>query len=126
MNIKAVLIMLIALFCSSAAMPEPVKDLLEDKNDSSSSTTVPGMSPAILEYPEEEKRLKIKGETFLIVTVNLCTGQLMNVAVEKSSRNRNLDRAAIAAVRSSTFSPTMQPDDPLRCIKAFSLSFVFD
>jgi TonB family protein len=55
-------------------------------------------------YPHDEACDGIGGTVILLVAVD-STGAVLNVTVEKSSRNRNLDRAAIDAARSWHFSP---------------------
>jgi len=58
------------------------------------------MSPP--KYPPAAFRAGIQGEVGLVVDVD-ANGNVMNVAVEKSSRNRDLDRAAMEAARKWRF-----------------------
>ena len=50
---------------------------------------------------------KTLGYMVLIITID-GSGNVLDVAVEKSSRNRNLDRAAMDAARKWRFRPAMQ------------------
>ncbi|MDF9441089.1 energy transducer TonB [Stenotrophomonas acidaminiphila] len=58
------------------------------------------MSPP--RYPPAAFRAGIQGEVGLVVDVD-ASGNVINVAVEKSSRNRDLDRAAMEAARKWRF-----------------------
>jgi protein TonB len=49
-------------------------------------------------YPPQEARRCIGGEVMLRVTID-AAGTVLDVAVERSSRNRNLDRSAMDAAR---------------------------
>lgn len=55
-------------------------------------------------YPPAAFRARVQGETGLVVDVDV-NGNVTNVAVEKSSRNRDLDRAAMDAARKWRFNP---------------------
>ena len=55
-------------------------------------------------YPPEENRRGIKGTTILILTYDV-NGTVTDVVVEKSSGNRNLDRAAVTAARRWKINP---------------------
>ena len=55
-------------------------------------------------YPPEERRRGIEGTTILIVTID-ASGTVLDVSVEKSSGNRNLDREAVKAARRWRFNP---------------------
>ena len=55
-------------------------------------------------YPPEEQRRGVQGTTVLIVSID-ANGGVLDVEVEKSSGNRNLDRAAVAAARRWKFNP---------------------
>jgi protein TonB len=58
-------------------------------------------------YPPQELRQGIGGEVLLRVTID-ADGRVLNVAVQRSSRNRNLDRAAIDAARKWRFNPGLR------------------
>ncbi|MBP9697168.1 MAG: energy transducer TonB, partial [Thermomonas sp.] len=58
-------------------------------------------------YPPEEQRSGIQGTTVLIVSIDP-SGGVLDVEVEKSSGNRNLDRAAVAAARRWRFNPEVR------------------
>ncbi|HHZ40374.1 TPA: energy transducer TonB, partial [Xanthomonas vasicola pv. zeae] len=53
-------------------------------------------------YPPAAFRAGVQGEVILIVDVD-ASGNVTNVSVEKSSRNRDLDRAAMDAARKWKF-----------------------
>lgn len=53
-------------------------------------------------YPPSAVRAGITGEVILIIDVD-ASGNVTNVSVEKSSRNRDLDRAAMEAARKWRF-----------------------
>jgi TonB family protein len=54
------------------------------------------MKPPV--YPEHLKGTKIGGSVVLLVTLDAC-GNVTNVGIERSSRNRDLDRAAMEGAR---------------------------
>jgi protein TonB len=58
-------------------------------------------------YPPEEMRRGIEGTTVLIVSID-ASGNVLDVEVEKSSGNRNLDRAAVQAARRWRFNPEVK------------------
>lgn len=58
-------------------------------------------------YPPTEARQGVGGTVVLIISID-GQGNVLDVSVEKSSRNRNLDRAATDAARSKwRFKPAM-------------------
>lgn len=58
-------------------------------------------------YPPEEMRRGIQGTTVLIVSID-SSGGVLDVEVERSSGNRNLDRAAITAAKRWRFNPEVR------------------
>ena len=58
-------------------------------------------------YPPEENRRGIGGTTVLIVSID-ATGSVLEVSVEKSSGNRNLDREAVKAAKRWRFNPEVR------------------
>lgn len=58
-------------------------------------------------YPGEERRRGIQGTVVLIVSVDKC-GLVVDVAVEESSGNRNLDREAVSAARRWEYTPSLK------------------
>ena len=58
-------------------------------------------------YPPNEARLGIQGTTAVIASIGT-SGEVLNVEVEESSGSRNLDRAAVQAVRKWRFSPEIK------------------
>ncbi len=59
------------------------------------------------EYPREELAQEITGTVTLLVTVS-DSGEALDVRVERSSRNRNLDRAAVEAAKKWRFNPGVE------------------
>lgn len=59
------------------------------------------------EYPREELANEITGTVVLLITVDE-NGGFVSAIVEKSSRNRNLDRAAMDAAKKWRFNPKVQ------------------
>jgi len=57
-------------------------------------------------YPPTEARQGVGGTVVLIISID-GNGNVLDVSVEKSSRNRNLDRAAMDAARKWRFRPAM-------------------
>lgn len=55
-------------------------------------------------YPAEERRRNIQGTTVIIVSID-ASGGVIDVEVERSSGNRNLDREAVKAARRWRFNP---------------------
>ena len=58
-------------------------------------------------YPPEEQRRGIQGTIVLIVSID-ASGDVLDVEVERSSGNRNLDRAAITAAKRWRFNPEVK------------------
>ena len=58
-------------------------------------------------YPPEERRRGIQGTTVLVVGID-AGGGVIDVSVEKSSGNRNLDREAVNAARRWHFNPEVK------------------
>ena len=58
-------------------------------------------------YPSKELRDGIGGIVMLRVTID-AQGNVLDVQIQKSSRNRNLDRAAMDAARKWKFNPGMR------------------
>ena len=58
-------------------------------------------------YPPAAYREGVEGEVILVVDVD-ANGNVTNVTVERSSRNRDLDRAAMEAARKWRFNPSVR------------------
>jgi TonB family C-terminal domain len=82
---------------SPPAPPAPVADIAASVDISSKNMNPP-------RYPPAAARAGIEGEVILVIDVD-ANGNVTNVTVEKSSRNRDLDRAAIEAARKWRFNP---------------------
>ena len=76
---------------SPPAPPSSVPDIGATVDISSKNMNPP-------KYPPEEARRNIQGTVILIITVD-ANGNATDVEVERSSGNRNLDRAAVQAAR---------------------------
>ncbi|KRG37738.1 energy transducer TonB, partial [Stenotrophomonas panacihumi] len=79
--------------------PQPSQDIGASVDISSKNMNPP-------KYPPAAFRAGVQGEVILIVDVD-ANGNVTNVAVEKSSRNRDLDRAAMDAARKWRFNPSV-------------------
>ncbi|KRG64629.1 energy transducer TonB, partial [Stenotrophomonas terrae] len=79
------------------APPSPPVDIQASVDISSKAMNPP-------RYPPAAFRAGIQGEVILIIDVD-ASGNVTNVSVEKSSRNRDLDRAAMEAARKWKFNP---------------------
>ncbi|MCR6495081.1 energy transducer TonB [Thermomonas sp. S9] len=58
-------------------------------------------------YPPEEMRRQIQGTAVLIISID-ASGNVLDIEVERSSGNRNLDRAAMQAARKWRFNPEIK------------------
>ncbi|WP_439334348.1 energy transducer TonB, partial [Xanthomonas oryzae] len=70
--------------------------------DMGPSAYLPQKNKTPPKYPPAAFRAGVQGEVILIVDVD-ANGNVTNVSVEKSSRNRDLDRAAMDAARKWKF-----------------------
>ena len=82
------------------APPAPVQSIGASVDISSKNMNPP-------KYPPAAARAGIQGTVILIIDVD-ASGNVTNVSVEKSSRNRDLDRAAMDAARKWRFNPGKQ------------------
>ena len=73
-------------------------------------------------YPPQAIRRREEGEVVLRVLVGL-DGRPVEVEVEKSSRSRLLDRAAIDAVRNWVFNPGLRDGKPVQGYVLVPISF---
>ena len=76
-------------------------------------------------YPPAALRSGITGTVVLIVSVD-ANGNVTDVSVERSSRNRDLDRAAIQAARKWRFNPAMQDGRPAAGLVRIPVEFNLD
>ena len=53
----------------------------------------------------------------VMLVIDSTPGNVLNVAVEKSSRNRDLDRAAMDAARKWRFNPAVKNGQPVRQVR---------
>jgi protein TonB len=84
---------------SPPAPPQAVADIGAAIDISSKNMNPP-------KYPPAAFRAGIQGEVVLIVSVD-ASGNVTGVEVEKSSRNRDLDRAAMEAAKKWRFNPAV-------------------
>ena len=87
--------------------PPPVSTDPPRPSDTDASVDVSSKETNKPDYPPSALRLGISGTVVLIVAVDE-NGNVVQVSVEKSSRNRDLDRAAIAAAKKWRFNPRIQ------------------
>src|SRR3546814_5750842 len=85
--------------CSSDLPPAPPQNISASVDISSKNMNPPS-------YPPAAVRAGIEGTVILIIDVD-ANGNVVDVSVERSSRNRDLDRAAIAAARKWRFNPSV-------------------
>ncbi|MBE2292153.1 MAG: energy transducer TonB [Xanthomonadaceae bacterium] len=81
------------------APPAPIADIGASVDISSKNMNPP-------RYPPAAARSGIEGEVILVIDVD-ANGNVTNVSVERSSRNRDLDRAAMEAARKWRFNPSI-------------------
>ena len=74
------------------------------------------------EYPRDEMCMGIGGTATLLVSVGV-DGLPLSVLVEHSSRDRNLDRAAISAAKTSTFHPKTENGNPVETVVRVPVNF---
>ena len=101
------LLALLPLAVAAQDVPEsPPPSALDVYLDAQSAASVDLVSkqkhPPV--YPDDAYAQKIQGTVLLIVTVD-ALGAPVNVTVERSSRNRSLDRAAITAASAWRYVP---------------------
>ena len=82
------------------APPAPQPDIGASVDISSKNMNPP-------KYPPRAYQQGVEGTVILIVDVD-ANGNVTNVSVEKSSRNRDLDRAAMDAARKWRFNPSIK------------------
>ena len=81
------------------APPAP-QDTLGSVDPSSKSRNPPT-------YPPSALRAQIEGTVILVISID-AQGNVIDIDVEKSSRNRDLDRAAVDAARKWRFNPQIE------------------
>lgn len=88
----------------TAAKPAPPAPRLVD-SDASVDSSFKDLNKPV--YPASAKRLGITGTVVLVIEVD-AEGQVVSVTVERSSRNRDLDRSAVQAANHWKFNPKIQ------------------
>ncbi|MBX9401022.1 energy transducer TonB [Lysobacter sp. BMK333-48F3] len=74
-------------------------------------------------YPPTEARQGVGGTVVLVISID-AQGNVLDVQVEKSSRNRNLDRAAMDAARKWRFNPEVRNGQPVASRVRVPVDFV--
>ncbi|MBN4841748.1 energy transducer TonB, partial [Citrobacter braakii] len=82
---------------SPPSPPAPIADIGSSVDPSSRRLNPP-------RYPPQELRQGVGGTVILVISID-AQGNVLDIQVEKSSRNRNLDRAAVEAARRWKFNP---------------------
>lgn len=80
-------------------------------------------TPMRVRYPDAEACMRIDGTVVLIVTVDE-KGDVLNAQVERSTRNRMLDRAALNAARETHWSPEIFNGKPVASRSRIPVEFV--
>jgi periplasmic protein TonB len=94
---------------NSVAAPPPAPPTVQTAipSDVAPTEDISGRALAQPKYPPQELRDGVGGLVRLRVTID-ANGNVLNVVVDKSSRNRNLDRAAMEAARRWKFNPGLR------------------
>src|SRR5690606_13089217 len=77
------------------------------------------------QYPPSAVRSGIEGTVILVISID-AKGNVLDIEVEKSSRNRDLDRAAIDAARKWRFSPEIRNGAPVASRVRVPVDFTLD
>lgn len=80
-------------------------------------------TPMRVRYPDAEACMRVDGVVFLIVTVGE-NGDVIEVQVERSTRNRMLDRAAMNAARETRWTPEIFNGKPVVSRARIPVEFV--
>jgi len=97
------------------APPQPAQDYLPTQDQSYNKIRQP-------RYPPQAIRRREEGEVVLRVLVGL-DGRPVQIEVERSSRSRLLDRAAIDAVQKWLFNPALKDGKPIQGWVLVPISF---
>lgn len=71
------------------------------------------------EYPKRARRMRIEGEGVLRIVIDR-TGQIQQVALEQSTGNRLLNKAALKMAEDANPFPEMQENDPRQSLEFFA------
>ena len=88
-----------------AVAPAPAVNIGSSVDPSSMNMNPP-------EYPREAMRSGIEGTVVLLVDID-ARGNVLDVRVERSSRNRDMDRSAVRAARGWRFNPAVENGVPV-------------
>ncbi|NUO76725.1 MAG: energy transducer TonB, partial [Lysobacter sp.] len=80
-------------------------------------------TPMRVRYPDAEACMRVDGVVFLIVTVGE-TGDVLDVQLERITRNRMLDRAAMDAARETRWTPEIFNGKPVVSRARIPVEFV--
>ena len=64
------------------------------------------------EYPREALRAGVEGTVVLLISID-ARGNVLDIKVERSSRNRDMDRNAVRAARGWRFNPAIENGTPV-------------
>jgi protein TonB len=84
--------------------PPPAPPAPSVQADFAASVDISGMQLNPPKYPPQEQQDCVGGTVMLLVEID-ASGNVLNVSVEKSSRNRNLDHSATEAAHHWRFNP---------------------
>jgi protein TonB len=87
--------------------PPPAPPAPAAQADFAASVDISGMQLNPPKYPPAEMQDCVGGTVMLLVEID-ANGSVLNVSVEKTSRNRNLDRSAMEAARRWRFNPGLR------------------
>ncbi|HEU4814284.1 MAG TPA: energy transducer TonB [Xanthomonadaceae bacterium] len=74
------------------------------------------------EYPREAIRENAEGTVVLLIHID-AQGNVLDIEVERSSRNRDLDRSAVQAARRWRFNPAIENGVPVRSTVRIPVDF---
>ncbi|WP_101924812.1 MULTISPECIES: energy transducer TonB [Luteimonas] len=115
----------------TAPSPEPTPDASEPQRTTPTAPARPAdraaapVSPGEPSYPPAAARNREEGTVVLLVQVD-ANGRPSDVSVETSSRSRDLDRAAVEAVRGWTFEPAIEGGKPVASSVRVPVEFTLD
>ena len=85
--------------------PAPVTNIGSSVDPSSRANNPP-------EYPREALRSGVEGTVVLLIHID-AQGNVLDIEVERSSRNRDMDRNAVRAARRWRFNPAVENGVPV-------------
>ena len=98
--------------------PAPVTNIGSSVDPSSKANNPP-------EYPREALRSGIEGTVVLLIHID-AQGNVIDIEVERSSRNRDMDRSAVRAARRWRFNPAIENGRPVASTVRVPVDFNLD